>query len=84
MARYSLRNQEKIKYSLGENFHKWLMLSLDELFKKGNIIEYDYEGEKFKVIHAENVQPHTDSFFELYVLSKKFDVYNLAYKGCAG
>jgi len=85
MARYSLRNQNKIKKALGDNFHKWLILSLDSHFKSGKeIIEHEYEKERFKVIHVDNVQPKTDSFFELFVIKKTFDVYNLAYKSCAG
>lgn len=85
MARYSLRNQDKIKKALGDDFLKWLLLSLNSHFKSGKeIIEHEYNNENFKVIHVDNVQPNTDSFFELFVIKKTFDVYNLAYKSCAG
>jgi len=82
--RYSLRNQDKIKNSFGEDFHKWLMLSITEHFKNNSEIdELTYPSEKYKIIHVNNIQPKTDSFFELYVIKKTFDVYNLAYKSCA-
>lgn len=83
--RYILRNQDKIKDAFGEDFLKYLVLSIKDHFKKHKTIEeHTYEGERFKVIHVDNVQPHTDSFFELYVINKTFDVYLLAYKSCAG
>lgn len=85
MARYSLRNKHKIKQSLGEIFLKTLLLSLNDYFKNTKeIVEHDYENEKYKVIHVYNIQKNADSFFELYVLSKTFDVYNLAYKSVIG
>jgi hypothetical protein len=85
MARYSLRNKHKIKQSLGDIFLNTLILSLNDYFKNSKeIVEYDYQNEKFKVIHVNNIQKNTDSFFELYVLSKTFDVYNLAYKSVIG
>lgn len=84
MPRYSLRNQKKIADSLGEDFLKWLKLSLNETFKQDKIEEHTYDNVRMKVIHSTNVQPKTDSFFELYVVSKTYNVYNLAYKSCAG
>jgi len=81
--RYSLRNQNKIKEKLGVDFHRWLIDSIDEYFSKNESIEeYEYVGERFKVVHINNVQPKTDSLFELYVIKKTFDVYLLAYKSC--
>ena len=83
MSRYSLRNQSKIEKSFGEDFLIWLNKSLKDHFENANKIEeFEYETEKYKVIHVQNVQPKTDSTFELYVISKMYDVYNLAYKGC--
>lgn len=83
--RYSLRNQNKIKESLGQDFLKWLLLSLNECFSKDVApTEYDYDNINLKVIHVNNVQPNTDSFFELYVIKKTYNVYNLAYKSCCG
>jgi hypothetical protein len=86
MARYALRNQNKIKQNLGLEFHKWLVASLNEYFAKHETIEeHTYPDEpRFKIIHVDNVQPKTDSFYELYVIKKKFDVFHLAYKSCAG
>lgn len=86
MARFALRNQVKIKQNLGLDFHKWLMLSLKEHFAKNETIEeHTYPNEpRFKIIHVDNVQPKTDSFYELYVIKKKYDVFHLAYKSCAG
>lgn len=86
MARYSLRNQNKIKKVLGNDFHYWLRQSLKARFNDNTPIqEYTYEYEpRFKFIHVDNVQPNTDSFFELCIISKHFDVYNLAYYSCAG
>jgi len=53
--RYSLRNQDKIKNSFGEDFHKWLMLSITEHFKNNSEIdELTYPSEKYKIIHAKN------------------------------
>lgn len=84
MARYSLRNQDKIKKALGEKFLQILKLSLNNYFKPTReIVEYEYDNEQFKVIHVDNVQPNTDTFFELFVIKKTFDVYNLD-KSCAG
>jgi UDP-2,3-diacylglucosamine pyrophosphatase LpxH len=79
--RYSLRNQYKIKEKLGEEFLKYLLLSLNNHFNINlEIIEYQYDNEKYKVIHVDNVQPKTDSYYELFVIKKTYDVYNLAYK----
>ena len=83
MSRYSLRNQSKIQSSFGEDFLIWLNKSLKIHFDNTDKIEeFEYEGEKHKVIHIQNIQPKTDSVFELYVISKMYDVYNLAYKSC--
>ena len=82
--RYSLRNKLKIQNALGLDFFNCLTNSLDYEFKNNNnIIEHTYENEPFKIIHVNNIQPNTDSFFKLYIISKTFDVYNLAYKSCA-
>jgi len=81
--RFSLRRQKKIEDALGKDFLKWLLLSLKNHFAKGIIEELDYDPIS-KIIHVTNVQPKTDSFFELYVLNKTYNVYNLAYKSSAG
>lgn len=85
MYRFSLRNQHKIKDKLGEEFLNCLIDSLTEYFKThSEIEEFEYPNEKYKIILVNNVQPHTDSTFELYVISKTFNVFNLAYKSCMG
>jgi hypothetical protein len=86
MARYALRNQKKIAESLGENFLKWLLKSLDQHFANHPEINYEsgYTNQPYPVIHVKNAQPKTDSIFELYVTKVVFDVYNLAYKSCMG
>lgn len=85
MKRFRLRKQDKIIEKLGVDFHKWLLKSIQEHFDKHEVIEeHTYENEKFKIIHVDNVQPNTDSFYELYVISVTFDVYLLAYKSCCG
>ena len=84
MARYSLRNQDRITKEFGKDYLDLLKQSLTEAFKKEDIEEHTYENINHKVIHATNVQPRTDSFFEFLIISKHFDVYNLAYHSCAG
>jgi hypothetical protein len=83
--RFSLRNQKKISGKLGQKYLDILLTSLVMHFTSTNEIEeHTYEGEDFKVIHVPNAQPKTDSVFEFYVISKTFDVYNLAYKSTIG
>ena len=61
------------------------MESLKAHFEKNETIEeHTYENEKFKVIRVDNVQPKTDSFYELYIIKKTYNVYLLAYKSCVG
>jgi len=85
MARYALRNQKKITNAFGKDYTELLLKSLDFYFANAKYIEeHDYEGENYKIIHANNVQPNTDSYFEFYLIEKKFDVYRLAYKSAAG
>ena len=86
MPRFTLRNQKKIESSLGKPFLKCLIDSLVVHFATNKTIEEctEYQNEKYPIILVNNVQPHTDSTFELYVISKTFDVYNLAYKSCMG
>lgn len=84
--RYVLRNKAKLIKVFGEDYYDLLIKSLSNHFKLNNVItEFEYETDKrYKIIHVDNVQPHTDSFFEFYVISKTFDVYLLAYKSACG
>lgn len=85
MHRYSIRNKNKIIDAFGLKFWNALAASMDRYFAiTKKIEEHDYPGEPYKVIHVPNIQPKTDSFFELYVLRKTFGAYHLAYKGCTG
>lgn len=77
MARYALRNQQKITATFGKSYTDLLLESLDYYFANAKHIEvHDYEGEKYRVIRTEK--------FEFYVIEKKYDVYKLAYKSAAG
>lgn len=83
MSRYSLRNQPKIQNAFGEDFLIWLNKSLKSHFENTDeIVETEFEFGIYNVIYVQNIQPKTDSIFELYVISKMYNVYNLAYKGC--
>ncbi len=83
--KYTLRNQHKIKASLGSDFLKVMLDSLAHHFKtKESIEELTYENEKHKVIHVESIQPKTDTTLEFYVISTTYNVYLLAYKSCMG
>ena len=82
--RYSLRNQDKIIKSFSKEYLDLLKRSLNEAFKQETIEEHTYENVKYKVIHVTNIQSRTDSFFEFLVVSKHFDVFNLAYYSCCG
>lgn len=85
MPRFSLRNQDRLITAFDVVYNKLLLDSLTAHFSANEtIVEHEYQNEKYKVIHVDNVQPNTDSFFEFYVISKTYDVYNLAYKSCAG
>jgi hypothetical protein len=86
--RYSLRNQNKIADAFGIDFLNCLIKSIKKHFEENSIInEFEYPEDNkqlYPIILVENAQPHTDSTFELYITSIKFDVYNLAYKSCMG
>lgn len=85
MPRFAIRNRDKIIDSFGLKFWNTLASSLDRHFAiNDKIEEHNYDGEPYPVIHVDNIQPNTDSFFELYVVRKTYNVYNLAYKGTAG
>ena len=85
MARYALRNQKKIADAFGNEYLELLLKSLDTYFATAkHIEEHTYEQEDYRIIHANSVQPNTDTFFEFYVIERKFDVYKLAYKSACG
>ena len=82
--RYALRNQDKIRNALGNEFLNVLLASLELHFQSHTEITpiAEYKNEPYPVIWVENAQPNTDSTFEFYIISITFDVYLLAYKSC--
>lgn len=83
--RYALRNKKKIVAALGVDYHSLLIKSLDLFFKEDEPIqEHKYEGMNQKIIHVPNAQPNTDGLFEFAIISKRFDVYHLAYYSAIG
>ena len=84
--RYALRNQKKIETAFGTDFLKILIKSLDYHFKNNEVITTDpnYINQPYPIILVKNIQPNTDSEFELYIIGQKYDVYRLAYKSCIG
>jgi len=76
---------ESVKYRLGVDFYKMCLKSLQEHFKKHEVIEeFVYENEPLKIIHVENIHPRSDAFFEFYVEKKVSNVYYLKYKSVVG
>jgi hypothetical protein len=85
MKRFTLRNKEKIVKAHGYDYYNLLMGSLESYFvKTDEIVEYDYEGLKTKIIHVPSTFPNSQIDFEFAVISKTFDVYNLAYYSAIG
>jgi hypothetical protein len=85
MKRFTLRNKEKIVRAHGFDYYNLLMASLENHFVKNEeIAEYDYEGLKTKMIHVPSSFPKSEIDFEFAVISKTFDVYNLAYYSAIG
>lgn len=83
--RYSLRNQNKIEKAFGATYLELLLKSLNEYFQNTDIIfEYENKESKYKFIHVDSAYPNSEMIFEFYVISKTFDVYNLAYKSSIG
>ena len=72
MARYSLRNKRRIEKAYSREFLSSLVSSLDEHFRSEVAVEYR-EGDRYGTITA-------GRRYELYVISKTYDVYNLAFK----
>lgn len=77
--RYALRNQKKIIASLGGDYCNLLLKSIAAYGgKKDTEPEQEIEGEPYRTIEIESVKK--DTKFVFYVISKKYDVYTLAYK----
>jgi hypothetical protein len=83
--RFSLRNQDKIKKSLGETYLVLLLSSLKIHFSENdNIKEEMIEGGKHNAIFVHSVAKNSEIDFQFIIISKKFDVYNLAYYSSIG
>lgn len=76
--RYTLRNKEKIKSSLGKNVLNNIISSLDTEFK--NIKEPELLGnEKYKMIAISDLN-RTCGIIIFYVIETTYDVLKLAFK----
>ena len=86
--RYSLRNQRKIIEAYGENTLTEAMEALDYVFNKCDvekyIIEEDFGGKEYNVLVALHyrglIRDDSTVYYKFFILGKKYDVYNLAYK----
>ena len=79
MARYALRNQQKISSVLGADFLKKLLKSADWHFTNCEIkeIRKSPDIDPYDIIEIKNRFGETTFIF--YIVSKKFDVYTLAF-----
>ena len=87
--RFSLRNQTKIEKALGKPYLELLLNSLKQYFLSCESIEEFYyptldNGKGSNVIHVPNIQKGIDSWFEFVIVSKTFNVHNLAYYSAVG
>ena len=76
--RYSLRNQNKISSTFSKAFLQRVLSSLDEAFKD-NIFDVHEECKPYPILDI-NDNGHTCGLILFHVISKTFDVYNLAFK----
>jgi hypothetical protein len=85
MARFALRNKDKIVQSFGLDYYNLLIDSLKAYFNTAKeIVEHTHENYTHKFIYVPNVQPHTDSEFVFIIIRKTYNVYNLAYYSVQG
>jgi hypothetical protein len=85
MKRFTLRNKKKIIKAHGLDYCNLLMASLENYFvTTSEITEHDYEGLNTKIIHVPSTFPNSEIDFEFAVISKTYDVYNLAYYSAIG
>lgn len=79
--RYSLRNQNKIALAFGDKFVRRLIASLEANFEDISIEELDIQKEyKPYPILCVNDIGHSCGLILFHVISKTYDVYNLAFK----
>ena len=86
MKRFSLRNKDKIIIARGEKYYELLIDSLKVYFEKNiEIVEYDYESLKNnKIVIVPSFIKNSEIKFEFAIISKTYDVYNLAYYSSKG
>ena len=77
--RYSLRNKKKIESAFNRAILSRIIKSLDEAFEYNTFSCDTIEGEKYDLLSV-NDKGHTCGLIMFYVISKTFDVYNLAFK----
>jgi len=84
MARWSLRNQEKIAKAFGEKQLVRMTISLNRHFKQSAEIQSTLiPGDKYETIVIDDTG-HTSNLIAFYIIRKTFDVYNLAFKEFIG
>lgn len=82
--RYALRNQTKIKESLGDDLLLRILESLKQAFILwGDNITEIVEGQPYPILTIGDAG-HTCNLVAFYVISKKYDVYKLAFKEFVG
>lgn len=82
-ARFTLRNQHKIKEAYGDDMMKRITDSLKAYFDRGNIESHLCDNDEYKTIFIDDVG-HTSNMIAFYILRIQFDVYNLAFKEFVG
>jgi hypothetical protein len=83
--RFALRNQQKIVKSFGVDYLNLLLASLEKHFRDNETIkEETIQGWDYKVIYVYSVAPNSEIDFQFFVVSKRYDVYLLAYYSSIG
>jgi hypothetical protein len=83
--RFSLRNQNKIIKSLGNDYLQLLLNSLKKYFSDNETVkEETIEGGKYTAIFVPSTAKNSEIDFQFIIIDKKYDVYNLAYYSSIG
>lgn len=84
MARYTLRNKEKIAQAFDQAYLSRMVSSLDSHFSDSKEIEeHDSGDNRYNMILVDDIG-HSVNMFEFYIIKKTYDVYLLAFKGIIG
>ena len=78
MARYTLRNKDKIQKAFNKKTLDRIVTSLDKHFEKHSEIEQIDSNEQYKRIAVSDVG-HSCGLITFFVLSETFDILNLAF-----